>query len=149
MRVRILSLGAARARAQFYSDHINVFVCVFYVPCVSRDLCSQSSQSTFCLCIIVSTFSRHRFYCFLINQQYQINGSCDRDRDSQATGSPLVTPCDSVTHEYSPGQGLPWYGRKVVPASFLEKRNPFRAPLWSKHKWNTSLSHIMDIPRLL
>ena len=45
-----------------------VFVCVFYVPCVSRDLCSQSSQSTFCLCIIVSTFSSHRFYCFLINQ---------------------------------------------------------------------------------
>jgi hypothetical protein len=42
---------------------------VFYVPCVSRDLCSQSSQSTFCLCIIVSTFSSHRFYCFLINQQ--------------------------------------------------------------------------------
>jgi hypothetical protein len=51
-----------------------VFVCVFYVPCVSRDLCSQSSKSTFCLCIIVSTFSSHRFYCFLINQQLiQIN----------------------------------------------------------------------------
>jgi hypothetical protein len=47
-----------------------VFVCVFYVPCVSRDLCSQSSQSTFCLCIIVSTFSSHRFYCFLINQHF-------------------------------------------------------------------------------
>jgi hypothetical protein len=45
-----------------------VFVCVFYVPCVSRDLCSQSSQSTFCLCIMVSTFSSHRFYCFSINQ---------------------------------------------------------------------------------
>ncbi len=50
------------------------FVCAFYVPCVSCDLCSQSSQSTFCLCIIVSTFSSHLFNKSTFTSKNYYNG---------------------------------------------------------------------------